>query len=120
MQARYAPAILLSVLCFKLCPVVAGQAACEIQGPVNLVPEKVRQVRLGMSMGALEQLLGPADYSPIQGQYYFSTGGDCPLDEDGERMASCGLVVDFRDYGNAGEPLLTGSIQSCWWGGIGE
>ena len=89
-----------------------------IEGPAQLLPDNVGGVRLGMSKRELEALLGPADYSPIDGQFYFSTGGECPLGGT-DRLAPCGLVADFRDYGS-GEAVLTESLQSCWWGGIGE
>lgn len=87
---------------------------CAILGPEELLPEKVRQVRLGMTKVELENLLGQADYSPTEGQFYFSTGGDCPLEEGGP-LASCGLVVEFRN-----DDVATDALQSCWWGAIGE
>jgi hypothetical protein len=71
-----------------------------------------------MSKAELEAVLGQADYSPADGLYYFSTGGDCPLD-DGQRTASCGVVADFRTTGST-EPELTDTLQSCTWGAIGE
>jgi len=100
------------------CHAPAKAEACRINGPQALMPDAVRQVRTGMSLNELELLLGPASYSPSAGQYYFSTGGDCPLDEDG-RTASCGLVADFRaDQGD--DIVVTPALRSCWWGAIGE
>jgi hypothetical protein len=74
-----------------------------------------------MTKVELERVLGEADYSPVDGQFYFSTGGDCPL-EDAGRDAPCGVVADFRRSTNeaTAETVLTDSLQSCWWGGIGE
>jgi hypothetical protein len=71
-----------------------------------------------MSKAELNGLLGAEDYSPVAGQYYFSTGGGCALDGMG-RTAPCGLVAEFRAE-EAGEMQLTERLQSCWWGAIGE
>ena len=86
------------------------------------LPEKLKQIHLRMSKAQLEAVLGEADYSPTDGQYYFSTGGDCPL-EDTDREAPCGVVAEFRitTYGASTiDIVLTDSLQGCWWGGIGE
>ena len=100
------------------CHANTSSVGCGIQGPSELMPEKVSAVRLGMTKGELENVLGPADYSPVDGLFYFSTGGDCPL-EATDRLASCGVVAEFLDHGGS-EAVLTESLQSCWWGGIGE
>ncbi len=108
---------LLSVL-LAACQARTDAVGCGIDGPEPLLPERVRQVRLGMSLIELEGLLGQADYSPVEGLFYFSTGGDCPLD-DADRFAPCGVVADFRDQGR-GDPVPTASLQACRWGAIGE
>jgi hypothetical protein len=113
------PASLLLALCVGACHGNTPSEGCSIEGPQQRLPEKVKRVRLGMTMSELEAVLGPAAYSPIEGQYYFSTGGDCPL-QDSDRVASCGVVAEFRDYSNSSDGTLTESLQSCWWGGIGE
>lgn len=99
-------------------PQISG---CRIEGPSSLLPEPVTRVRIGMSKAELEAILGPADYSPAEGLYYFSTGGDCPLGET-DREVSCGVVAEFRvEHANeAEEPVVSDKLQSCWWGGIGE
>ncbi|MCR6650210.1 MAG: hypothetical protein NVV73_01330 [Cellvibrionaceae bacterium] len=107
----------LIVLFLSACQTAAVANGCTVQGPVALMPEQVRSVRLGMTQVELEAVMREADYSPIDGVFYFSTGGDCPL-EDSDRVVSCGLVAEFRDYGK--DDTLTDSLQSCWWGGIGE
>lgn len=107
---------LLAVL--TACGTTTHQPLCDMQGPVELIPAQVKQVRPGMAQSELENVLGQADYSPTAGVFYFSTGGDCPLAET-ERLVSCGLVADFLDYSN-GDAVLTTSLQSCWWGGIAE
>ena len=115
-----APAVLtLMAVCLAGCGARTSTVGCSIDGPEHLVPEKVRRIHLGMAKAELENVLGEADYSPIDGQFYFSTGGDCPL-EDTQNMAPCGVVAEFRDYRAGSDPVLTDTLQSCWWGGIGE
>jgi hypothetical protein len=114
---RAASFSVLLIVCVTACHPQTDVPGCEISGPEVLLPERVKQVRLGMTKNELEDVLGQADYSPVEGQYYFSTGGNCPLDE-GDRVASCGVVAEFRDYSNDG--VLTGSLQTCRWGAIGE
>jgi hypothetical protein len=109
-------AVLAGALCSAGCRHVAGNTGCEVNGPAHLVPATVKRVRLGMSKPELERILGEVNYSPIEGQYYFSTGGECPL-EGANRNAPCGVVADFR---RAPEYRITGSLQSCTWGAIGE
>lgn len=104
-------------LCFSACQTIPSAAGCRVEGPGELMPPAVKQVRLGMAQGELESVLGLADYSPADGVFYFSTGGDCPLEEGG-RVAPCGLVAEFRDYSRDGAVMQ--SLQSCWWGAIGE
>jgi len=91
---------------------------CAIEGPEQRVPPEVWQIHLGMSKAELSGLLGEEDYSPTDGQYYFSTGGECPL-EGTDLMAPCGVVAEFR-ADKDGELQVTDALQSCWWGAIGE
>ena len=109
-------AILMGGLWWAGCEPRGGTAGCSVNGPAQLLPASVKRVRLGMSKVELERLLGEANYSPIEGQYYFSTGGECPL-EEANRTAPCGVVADFRRGPDA---RLTTSLQSCTWGAIGE
>lgn len=95
-----------------------GASGCVVEEFAAVAPSKVKQIKLGMSKDDLRRILGEEDYSPVEGQYYFSTGGECPLDA-GNRMAPCGLVAEFRAEKN-GELQLTERLQSCWWGAIGE
>jgi hypothetical protein len=76
-----------------------------------------------MSKAEVDAILGPPDHSPIVGQYYHSTGGDC--DWDGARelgKAPCGYVVDYRGESfNHSEGMTDADrLVSCGWGGIGE
>jgi hypothetical protein len=73
-----------------------------------------RQLRLGMPKTAAENLLGKADYSPIEGQdYYLSDKKEAAA--AGVRL-SIGMVVDYRDR----QGRLTDSLQDFWLGEIGE
>ena len=93
-------------------------AGCVVDGPSQLMPAQLERIYLGMSKADLEAVLGPADYVPAEGLYYFSTGGDCGLDDE-QRTSSCGVVADFRKAERT-EPELTDRLQSCRWGAIGE
>ena len=81
-----------------------------------------------MSKEAVDRILGAPTYSPVDGQYYYPTDGDCPMPNDepeGPRTAPCGVVAEFRvtDYSVDEDPprtTVTGILESCWWGGIGE
>jgi hypothetical protein len=106
-------------VCVLGCNAKRTTAGCSIEGPQHPVPEQVNRIHLGMSKAELEGVLGEADYSPTDGQFYFSTGGDCPL-ENADRLAPCGVVAEFREYSDGRDPVLTDSLQSCWWGAIGE
>jgi len=120
-SGRYA--LMALALTLGGCQTTPNSTGCRIEGPLELMPERIKQVRLGMSQNELENLLGPADYSPTEGVFYYSTGGDCPLEDcpldDANRVASCGLVVEFRDYSSY-EVVISRTLQSCWWGAIGE
>jgi len=76
-----------------------------------------RYLHKGMMRSKVEELLGEADYSPIKGQYYYSSDRSEVVGSGKERMnVPVGLVVDYRDeQGN-----LTGQLQSFWLGRIGE
>lgn len=99
-------------------------SGCRIEGPSGLLPKAVTRIRIGMSKADLEGILGAPDYSPAEGLYYFSTGGDCPVGET-TRLVSCGVVAEFRgaysdETGEQGEQGEQDKLQSCWWGAIAE
>lgn len=118
-SASISAVLTLVAVCLVGCKSETTTVGCSIDGPKHLMPENVGRIHLGMSKAELESVLGEADHSPIDGQFYFTTGADCPL-ENTDRLAPCGVVAEFRDYSNAGDPVLTESLQSCWWGAIGE
>jgi len=104
------------MLALGACQSFGPSPACRIDGPPERVPASVGELRLGMTKQDVERRLGPADYSPATGIYYFSTGGDCPLGDEGHQ-ASCGVVAEFR-AGSIASP--DGRLSSCGWGAIAE
>ena len=70
-------------------------------------------LELGMPRDQVEGLLGPPEYSPIDGQVYY---GSDARDESRDPPATIGLVLDYRD--STGTDL--GTLQSIHLGPIGE
>lgn len=102
------------------CDVESPPEGCRIEGPRHLMPGGVRVLRLGMTKDKVESILSEsATDTSVEGQYYFNTGGDCPLDDTG-RTAPCGVVAEFRADSGEGQMILTETMQSCWWGAIEE
>lgn len=113
-----AAALALAAFLLSGCNMEPPPERCRIEGPNHLIPGGVRVLRLGMTRDKVESILSePVAYSPSEGQYYYSTGGDCPLGDSG-RVAPCGVVAEFR----AVEPEsgTRETMQSCRWGALGE
>ena len=72
-------------------------------------------LKKGFPRTKLEKLLSKPDYSPTEGQYYYSSDRRIFLkDEGGDTVF--GLIVDYRDEkGN-----VTDSVQEFTFGRIGE
>ncbi|MCI5132581.1 MAG: hypothetical protein D3904_13975 [Candidatus Electrothrix sp. EH2] len=76
-----------------------------------------RHLRKGMSRSKVKKLLGESNYSPIEGQEYYSSDRKEAAGRGKEQISmTVGLVVDYRD--EQGE--LTGQLQTFWLGVIGE
>ncbi|MGD8912878.1 MAG: hypothetical protein PVI97_06705 [Candidatus Thiodiazotropha sp.] len=69
----------------------------------------------GMGRMEVERLLGEPDYSPIDGQYYYSSDRSVYSDDQAKDV-NLGLVVDYRDVN--GE--ITERLHEFWLGPIGE
>lgn len=67
------------------------------------------EMRESMPQQQVEQLLGSPDYSPTEGQFYYST------DRQDSLGRTYGLVVDYRT-----DERLTEQLQEYWFGAIGE
>jgi outer membrane protein assembly factor BamE (lipoprotein component of BamABCDE complex) len=75
----------------------------------------VNSFHKGMQRSEVERLLGLPDYSPIEGQYYYSSDRSVYSD-DQDREVTVGLVADYRD--EKGE--VTDRLQEFWLGPMGE
>ena len=117
----------------------SSKPICEIRSPETEPPVSITLIDDQMPYGDVIAILGEPDYSPTEGQYYYTTGGDCSLPTSGGRYALCGFVLEYRDYDRMVEldpippdnsrryraPFLPDDrsdwrLQSCSWGGIGE
>jgi hypothetical protein len=98
-------------------PAASVGAHCELNGPAELRPATLATIRIGMTREQVREILGPPDYSPVDGQDYHSTPGECELETG--RMAPCGYVIEYRDYSSA-TAENTGRVVECRWGAIGE
>ncbi|XOF35101.1 MAG: hypothetical protein ACL93V_07385 [Candidatus Electrothrix sp. YB6] len=77
------------------------------------------QLRKGMTRSEVEELLGKADYSPIEGQEYYSSDRREAAGSGKEQVnmsVPVGLVVDYRDE----QGKLTGQLQTFRLSRIGE
>ena len=94
---------------------------CLIEGPLHLVPRQLDQLHLGLSKSAVDRIMGAPSQSPMAGQYYYPTGGQCPLGAPAAQLsAPCGLVADFvvQDADDPSQMVETGKLDRCWWGAI--
>lgn len=77
----------------------------------------VKRLKVGMSQQTVERLLGEPDYSPIEGQFYYSS------DRKNAGGVTIGLVVEYRktEYRKDGiHTTLTGKLESYTLMAIGE
>ncbi len=81
-----------------------------------------RHLRKGMARSKIEELLGEPDYSPVEGQEYYSsdrreTAGSGKEKEQVKQIdMPVGLIVDYRDE----QRKLTRQLQTFRLGRIGE
>jgi hypothetical protein len=71
-----------------------------------------------MKRTVVEDLLGEPDYSPVEGQYYYSSDRKDYVEAEGTKdtQVTIGLVIDYRD--NNG--VVTEQLQTFQIGPIGE
>lgn len=69
----------------------------------------------GMPRKDIERLLGESDYSPIDGQHYYSSDRK-EYSEAQQRDVTVGVVVDYRDSSST----ITESLHEFWLGPIDE
>lgn len=116
MNARLALVSMIAMLTMSCSSTGPGEH-CESTGPADLRPKSFASIRIGMARTEVHGFLGAPDYSPIEGQDYHSTPGECELEPG--RTASCGFVIEYRDTSKDPAPD-TGRIVECRWGAIGE
>ncbi len=77
-----------------------------------------RHLRKGMERSEVEELLGEPDYSPVEGQYYYSSDRRETVNRGKEqvRVSVVGMVVDYRDE----QGMLTEQLQVFRLGRIAE
>lgn len=78
----------------------------------------VANIDKGMKRAKVENLLGEPDYSPTEGQYYYSSDRRQTIEgpDHGVREVTVGLVVEYRDKNDN----LTNELQDFKLGPIGE
>ena len=98
-----------------------GVSFCEVTSPHDPVPESIQRILRGQRKSEVEAIIGAPDYSPTEGQYYHSTGGDCEL-VDADRRAPCGYILEYRGehFDPAKGTTNQDRLESCSWGAIGE
>jgi hypothetical protein len=75
----------------------------------------VKRLRPGMPRSKVESILGEPDYSPVDGQYYYSS------DKKNAKGVIIGLVIEYRKYvGNETDMTVTGKLESFSLMPIGE
>lgn len=77
----------------------------------------ISKLKLGMKRQEVEKLLGPPEYSPTEGQYYYGS------DRRDDKGATMTLVVDYRVTEYPGDDIrtrLTDRLQSFFFGPVGE
>ena len=74
----------------------------------------------GMRRAAVEHLMGEPDYSPAEGQYYYSSDHEVYLEDSSisPLKVPVGVVIDYRDANT--DYTLTEELQDFWMGQIGE
>jgi hypothetical protein len=76
----------------------------------------VGRLRLGFARAEVERLLGPPDYSPIDGLYYYAAA-----DRRTPEGTTIGLIVEYRRLNvRSGEEVVSGRLESFTLGPIAE
>ena len=66
----------------------------------------VKRLKIGMPRSKVESILGEPDYSPVDGQFYYSS------DKKNSRGVIIGLAVEYRKYvGTDTDMTVTGKLE---------
>jgi hypothetical protein len=74
-------------------------------------------LKVGMPRAKVEEILGEPDYSPVEGQYYYSSN------RENSKGVIVGLVVEYRRTEYRGSDIhtaITGRLESFRLMAIGE
>ena len=77
----------------------------------------VKRLKIGMRRSVVEGILGEAEYSPVEGQYYYSS------DKRNAEGVTMGLVVEYRKTAYRSDGIhttVTGKLESFTLMPIGE
>ena len=99
----------------------AARGECVIEGPPHLAPRQLSQLELGLPKSSVDRIMGPPAQSPAPQEYYYFTGGQCPLGNPARELsAPCGLAAVFshQEADGPSEVAETATLQRCWWGAI--
>lgn len=99
----------------------AAPSECLIEAPLHLAPRQLDQLRLGLPKSSVDRIMGPPTQSPAPSEYYYLTGGQCPLGDPARQLsAPCGLVAVFsnQDADDPSQGMETAKLQHCWFGAI--
>lgn len=111
--------VLLTVLlvgCYTgLSPIENAGAEYRLDRSYKSLEVIYKNLSPGMQRKEIERLLGEPDYSPGDGQDYYSSDRSVYVEEQ-EREVVVGLVVDYQDKNGA----VTETLQEFWLGPIGE
>jgi hypothetical protein len=69
----------------------------------------VKRLKVGMPPSKVEEILGEPDYSPVDGQYYYSSN------RENSKGVTIGLVVEYRKTEYRGgdiHTVITGKLES--------
>ena len=116
---RFLQTILLAALltgCFAtLSPLEEASASYKQNKDYASLEQLYQELFKGMQRKEVVRLLGEPDYSPIDGQYYYSTDRS-NYSQEQKREVAAGLVIDYRDSNG----YETEKLQEYWFGLIAE
>ena len=125
--ASWTPVLILLALVCASCRSLpdsssdATPSECLIEAPLHLAPRQLDQLRIGLPKSSVDRIMGPPTQSPAPGEYYYLTGGQCPLGNSARELsAPCGVVAAFsvQDGDDPSQEVETGNLQRCWFGAI--
>jgi len=117
----------LAIICSSCSTYTLKQASISYKNNRDYESAKIicDLLRVGMKKSDVENLLGEPDYSPVEGDYYYSIAYDEEKyfemsDEDRQEVIN-GIVVSYRFKDeHTGNMIVTDEFKGSWIGHIGE